>query len=317
MTARTDMDEQMLDQAIAWQAALEQDDADWDAYLAWLEADPRHREAFDSIALVDAAITDNREQIKSVLAPDLTVPADPRPNRWRPRLLWGSAIAASLAILVAGPILRSNADPVVYENGGTTNRSLALANGTSVILAPSSRIVVTGKDAGAIELARGEAYFDVRHDPGRTLTVSAGTYRISDIGTRFSVNLASGTFRVGVAEGVVSVDAPGVAKPVRLGAGHQLVGGSGPLTLVPVDVAQIGSWRGGRLSYTDAPLALVAADISRYSGKAVIVDPSVEKKHFSGSLVIGDGSKLVGDLAGVMGIEAQSTGNAVRLGAVR
>ena len=28
--------------------------------------------------------------------------------------------------------------------------SLALANGTSVILAPSSRIVVTGKDAGAI-----------------------------------------------------------------------------------------------------------------------------------------------------------------------
>ncbi len=317
MTARTDMDEQMLDQAIAWQAALEQDDADWDAYLAWLEADPRHREAFDSVALVDAAITDNREQIKSVLAPDLTVPADPRPNRWRPRLLWGSAIAASLAILVAGPILRSNADPVVYENGGTTNRSLALANGTSVILAPSSRIVVTGKDAGAIELARGEAYFDVRHDPGRTLTVSAGTYRISDIGTRFSVNLASGAFRVGVAEGVVSVDAPGVAKPVRLDAGHQLVGGSGPLMLVPVDVAQIGSWRSGRLSYTDAPLALVAADISRYSGKAIIVDPSVEKMHFSGSLVIGDGSKLVGDLASVMGIEAQSTGNAVRLGAVR
>ena len=115
----------------------------------------------------------------------------------------------------------------------------------------------------------------------------------------------------------MSVDAPGVAKPVRLDAGHQLVGGSGPLMLVPVDVAQIGSWRSGRLSYTDAPLALVAADISRYSGKAIIVDPSVEKMHFSGSLVIGDGSKLVGDLASVMGIEAQSTGNAVRLGAVR
>ena len=317
MTARLEMDEQMLDQAIAWQAALEQDDADWDAYLAWLEADPRHRQAFDSIALVDAAITDNREQIMPLLSPDLDVAVDPRPRRWRPRLLWGGAIAASLAILIAGPILRSNADPVVYENSGTTNRSLALANGTSVILAPSSRIVVTGKDASAIELARGEAYFDVRHDPGRMLTVSAGTYRISDIGTRFSVNLASGTFRVGVAEGVVSVEAQGIAKPVRLDAGHQLVGGRGALTLAPVDVAQIGSWRSGRLSYTDAPLALVAADISRYSGKAIIVDPSVEKKHFSGSLVIGDGSKLVGDLAGVMGMETQSTGNAVRIGAVR
>ncbi|MEC3909743.1 FecR domain-containing protein [Sphingobium sp. CR2-8] len=317
MTARPEMDEQMLDQAIAWQMALEQDDADWDAYLAWLEADPRHREAFDSVALMDAAISDNREQIKPLLAPDLTVPADPLPNRWRPRLLWSGAIAASLAILAAVPILRSSADPVMYENGGTTNRSLALANGISVILPPSSRIVVTGKDAGAIELARGEAYFDVRHDPGRTLTVSAGTYRISDIGTRFAVNLANGSFRVGVAEGVVSVEAPGVAKPVRLGAGHQLVGGSGALTLAPVDVAQIGSWRRGRLSYTDTPLALVAADISRYSGKAIIVDPSVEKNHFSGSLVIGDGSKLVGDLAGVMGIAAQSSGNAVRISAVR
>lgn len=317
MTARPEMDEQMLDQAIAWQMALEQDDADWDAYLAWLEADPRHREAFDSVALMDAAISDNREQIKPLLAPDLTVPADPPPNRWRPRLLWSGAIAASLAILAAVPMLRSSADPVIYENGGTTNRSLALANGTSVILAPASRIVVTGKGADTIELAQGEAYFDVRHDPGRTLTVSAGTYRISDIGTRFSVNLANGSFRIGVAEGVVSVKAPGVAKPVRLDAGHQLVGGSDALTLAPVDVAQIGSWRRGRLSYTDTPLALVAADISRYSGKAIIIDPSVEKNHFSGSLVIGDGSKLVGDLAGVMGIAAQSSGNAVRISVVR
>lgn len=317
MTARADMDEQMLDQAIAWQAALEQDDADWDGYLAWLEADPRHREAFDSVALVDAAITDNREQIKPLLTHIGDMPADPLPKKWRPRLLWGGAIAASLAILVAVPVLRSNADPMVYDNGGTTNRSLALANGTNVILAPSSRIVVTGKDAGAIELARGEAYFDVRHDPGRTLTVSAGAYRISDIGTRFSVNLADGTFRVGVAEGVVSVDMPGAAKPIRLDAGHQLLGGRGALTLAPVDIAQIGSWRSGRLSYSDAPLALVAADITRYSGKAIIVDPSVEKKHFSGSLVIGDGSKLVDDLVGVMGIEAQSAGNAVRIGAAR
>ncbi|QGP78448.1 FecR family protein [Sphingobium sp. CAP-1] len=317
MTARSEMDERMLDQAIAWQAALEQDDADWDGYLAWLEADPRHRDAFDSIALVDSAIADHRDEIKTLLAPDREMPINPLPNRWRPRLLWSGAIAASLAMLVAVPMLRSNADPVVYDNGGTANRSLALANGTSVILAPSSRIIVTGRDAAAIELARGEAYFDVRHDPGRTLAVSAGSYRISDIGTRFSVNLARGTFRVGVAEGVISVEAPGIARPVRIDAGHQLVGGSGALTLAPVDVAQIGSWRRGRLSYTDAPLALVAADISRYSGKAIIVDPSVEKKHFSGSLVIGDGSKLVDDLAGVMGIDTQSTGDAVRIGAVR
>jgi transmembrane sensor len=314
MTARPDMNEQMLDQAIAWQAALEQDDADWDGYLAWLEADPQHREAFDAIALVDAAITDNREHIRPLLAPVSDHAALPVVSRWRPRMLWGGAVAACLAAMVAVPMLRTNADPVIYTNDGTANRSLALENGTNVILAPSSRIVVTGKDAGAIELAQGEAYFDVRHDPGRTLTVSAGTYRISDIGTRFSVNLAGGNFRVGVAEGVVSVSMSGDSRAVRLESGHQLVGGNGDLTLAPVDIDQIGSWRSGRLSYTDAPLSLVAADITRYSGKEIIVDPSVEKKHFSGSLVIGDGSKLVGDLADVMGIGARPAGDAVRLG---
>eukprot|EP00456_Euglypha_rotunda_P037880 TRINITY_DN2908_c0_g1_i7.p2 TRINITY_DN2908_c0_g1~~TRINITY_DN2908_c0_g1_i7.p2 ORF type:complete len:318 (-),score=70.59 TRINITY_DN2908_c0_g1_i7:483-1436(-) len=317
MTARSEYDEQLLDQAIAWQAALEQDDADWDGYLAWLEADPRHREAFDAIALVDAAIVDNRERVKTLLAPVEDIPSYPTPSRWRPRLLWSGAIAACLAMLIAVPVLRSSSASVTYENKGMTNRSVALANGTNVILAPSSRIVVTGKDAGAIELARGEAYFDVRHDPGRILTVSAGAYQITDIGTRFSVNLAGEDFRVGVAEGVISVKMAGNAGTVRLDAGHQLAGGGGTLTLAPVDAAQIGSWRNGRLSYADAPLSLVAADISRYSGKTIVVDPSVEKRHFSGSLVIGDGSKLVDDLAGVMGVDVQSTQDAVRIGAGR
>ncbi|MCI4588852.1 FecR domain-containing protein [Sphingobium sp. BYY-5] len=321
MTARPAMNEQVLDQAIAWQAALEQDDADWDGYLAWLETDPRHRDAYDSIALLDAAILDNRDRIKLLLAPAPVVEttADPISRRWRPRMFWTGAIAASLAMLVAAPVLRSGFGPdsTTYDNDGTTTRNLALANGTNVILAPASRIIVTGKDATAIELARGEAYFDVRHDPGRTLTVSAGNYRISDIGTQFSVNLAGGNFRVGVAEGTVSVKAPNRDEPVRLDSGHQLVGSDRGFTLGPVETTQVGSWRSGRLSYTDAPLTLVAADITRYSGKAIVVDPSVEKKHFSGSLVIGDGSRLVGDLVGVMGVDAQPAGETVRISAAR
>lgn len=317
MTARSEHDEQILDQAIAWQAALEQDDADWDGYLAWLEEDPRHREAFDSIVLLDAAIAENRDSIAAVIAPPSVMPDGRRAARWRPKMLWGGAIAAGLAIMVAVPNFYSKSKPATYDNAGTVPRSLTLANGINVTLAPSSRIVVTGKDAAAIELARGEAYFDVRHDPARTLTVSAGQYRVSDIGTRFAVNLGNGSFRVGVADGTVSVITPSAAKAVMVFAGHQLAGGNGDLTLSPVDSAQVGSWRTGRLSYTDAPLGLVATDITRYSGKTIIVDPSVEKRHFSGSLVIGDGSRLVGDLATVMGIDAQTTGDAVRVSAAR
>jgi len=63
MTARSNSEKAMLDQAVAWAAALESDDVDWDGYMAWLEADPRHRAAFDSIALVSAAVDDHRAEI--------------------------------------------------------------------------------------------------------------------------------------------------------------------------------------------------------------------------------------------------------------
>jgi transmembrane sensor len=49
-------DERIIDEALAWHHALESEDADWDGYTVWLEADPRHRLAFDQISIVDDAV---------------------------------------------------------------------------------------------------------------------------------------------------------------------------------------------------------------------------------------------------------------------
>jgi transmembrane sensor len=313
MTARSNIDETVLDQAIAWQLALGGEDADWDGYVEWLEADPRHREAFDSIAIVAAAVEEHKADVRTIL--DARMPT-PRPGFLSSaRLLWGGAVAAALALFVTIPALWSPRQvAVTYQAEPGKNRSIALANGTNVILSPSSSIVVRGKDAHAVELASGEAYFDVKHDPRRALTVSAGDYRITDIGTRFSVSLSDGTFRVGVSDGIVTVTSPQLGQEVQVSAGHQLVNGGRALTLSPVATAEIGSWRAGRLSYTDAPLRLVAADISRYSGRTVVVDPSLEKNHFSGTLVIGDGSRLPADLATILSAGVRQEGNVVRIG---
>ncbi|MFC3440038.1 FecR family protein [Sphingobium rhizovicinum] len=315
MTARADFDEAMLDQAIAWQAALEHDDADWDGYLAWLEANPRHREAFDSIALVDAAVREHRDVLSHEPSPPVAE-IDPR-HRWKPRLVMGGALAACLALAVALPTFWQTSRPIAYSNEGSAPRMIALASGTSVTLSPGSAILVSAKNDGQIELAKGEAYFDVRHDPSRVLTVSAGNYRVTDIGTRFSVNLANSALRVGVAQGAVSVAGAQTASAVRVDAGHQLVGKDGLLTLSTVEPSQVGSWRSGRLTYTNAPLAMVAGDIERYSGKRISVDFALENKHFSGILVIGDGSKLASDLAAVMGLEVRQQGDLVHIAAGR
>lgn len=314
MTARSDIDERVLDQALAWQAALEQDDADWDGYIAWLEADPRHRETFDSVALVAAAVDDHRGEIGNLLVAQ-TPMERPRTRLARAFVYAGGSVAAAIALMVAVPVLWTPSSVQTYSADNGRSRSVALANGVRVTLSPASSVVVRGKDAARIELTRGEAFFDIRHDPARSLTVSAGDYSISDIGTRFSVNLAAGTFRVGVSEGRISVASPRSEQDVEVAAGHQLVGGRDGLTLSPVAAGEVGSWRMGHLSYSDAPLSLVVADISRYSGKPILIDPSLEKTHFSGTLVIGDGSRLLPDLAAVMGVGVRVEGNGARLGA--
>jgi transmembrane sensor len=294
---------------------LESDDADWDGYMAWLEADPRHREAFDSIALVSAAVDENRDEISDLMEAQ-------RPQRTARRVwpaLWlvGCGIAAAFALFVIVPALRSPDQTVTYASKTGESRTVALANGTSVTLSPASRIVVHGEDASRIDLASGEAYFDVRHDPSRTLTVQAGNYKITDIGTRFSVNISDKNFRVGVSEGTISVTSIDSGHEVQVSAGHQLTSWSKSLTLAPFAPAQVASWRSGRLSYDDAPLALVAADISRYSGKQILVDPSLQSEHFSGTLIIGDGSRLVSDLATIMAVDAREEGGRIRIGARR
>jgi transmembrane sensor len=314
MTARPDIDQDVMDQAVAWHMALEQDDADWDGYIRWLEADPLHRDAYDAVSLVMKTVDDQRAGIADLLAAQAAAPP-PRRRHWRALAFAGGGMAAALAFLVAVPVIRAPSTMMTYTAQGSDSRAIDLANGVRVTLSPASSIVVQGKDAGQVELSRGEAFFDVRHDPNRSLTVTAGGYSISDIGTRFSVNLAGTAFRVGVSEGAISVASPGSGQPVRVAAGYQLVGGEDGQKLSSVVPAEVGSWRAGRLSYSDAPLALVLADIARYSNKRVEVDPSLENRHFSGVLVIGDGSKLVEDLATVIGAQLQAEGDVVRLSA--
>lgn len=295
------IEEGILDKALAWQAILRGENADWDGYIAWLEADPRHRIAFNTLALTEAAVDEHKDALKALLdmqSADIV----PRARRKFPLFL-GGGIAAALALAIALPTVRTPSAEMRYAAGQQASRTVTLPNGVNVTLSPSSYIVVDGRDAGRIKIASGEAYFDVRHDPGRLLTIEAGPYQISDIGTRFSVNLSKEHFRVGVSEGEITVSSERRSGQIRLQAGQQLLGGhKDNLVLSAIPPESVGSWRDGRLFYADAPLPLVAADISRYSGKKITIAPSLEMKHFSGTLVTGDGSKLLPDLASILAV---------------
>lgn len=288
----------ILDDAIAWHVALERDGADWDAYLRWLEADPRHRAAFNSVALVDSVVAEHRQSLAAAPVPVEPSPSPSTARRWWPQL--GLAIAAALALILLMPLLWAPAD-VRTVTSQDNARVVVLGDGVRATLSPNSELAIHGDGARRLDVARGEVYFDVRHDPDRTMVVAAGRFTITDIGTRFSVNLAGRAFRLGVAEGQVDVSTARTDRPIRIRAGHQLASPGEGLAVTPVAVDDVASWRSGRLAYNDAPVTLVAADIARYTGRAVTLDPSLEHAHFSGSLVIGDGTTLLDEVASILG----------------
>jgi transmembrane sensor len=313
MSARSEIDERLLDEAIAWHHALEGDDADWDGYARWLDADPRHREAYDEIALLDRQVDDHAGELRRLIQPPPALIEGPR-THWTRRPWFYGSVAAALAVAVGLPVLRPAPGDTVYMTGAGQTRHIAFANGASVQLAPSTRLIAMGGDPGRLELSKGEAYFDVTHDPSRTLSIQAGDYRVTDIGTKFAMNLASEAVTVAVAEGNVSV-AANEGEPTRIGAGEQLIARRSDHAARKMTVAStdVGSWRHGRLVYNDAPIAVVAADLSRYSGKTVTVDPTLADRQFSGVLVVGDGSKLFDTLSGLMAISYDRQGDVVRL----
>jgi len=297
-------------EALRWHAMCDDDSMDWDSFTAWLESDARHREAYDAVAIGDALLAEHGSSLRS--DPAVVSPANDdesnhsgvmgRAGR-RSWLRWaGGAIAASLVAVLTVPQLLS--EPTRTYSTASASQSIALEDGSSVLLAPHSTLAIEGRRQERMALAGG-ALFDIRHDPARELAITAGAVEIGDIGTRFDVQETQGLVRVAVAEGEVQVRSASLAQPIRLTKGRGLTyDATAKLAAVrSVGEGTVGEWQSGRLTYDAAPLPLVAADLARYAGVKVTVARGLRDRQFTGTLVVNDGETALRDLSQLMGLE--------------
>lgn len=306
------MSEDIHEAAARWHGAQQHDDMDWEGFTAWLEADPRHRLAYDEIALLDLQIDAARE----TLQPATPALAPISPPRRLPRWAIGSgvAVAAALALTVGIGFRQSEPDkPAVREfaSAAGTSRTVRLAEGVTATLGAGSRLAAVGTD-GRMQLT-GSAFFSIHHDPKRSVIVDVGGARIRDVGTRFAVNSADGVLSVSVEEGRIALQLPGQTVETEVDAGQEALAQGGKVVLRPVRIASIAAWRSGRFVYDQAPLALVAADIARYTGQPVAVAGSAAQRPFSGVLAPGDRAAMVSTLTQLTGLHAESDGQTIRL----
>lgn len=265
--------------------------------------------------------------------------AVPRPRRRRIRFGWRLSLGAAAAIaaaLVVGWVLRP--PPFRhYSTGAGEQRSILLADGSRITLNSASSVEVDlGKRRRIVRLTRGEALFQVSHDPARPFDVYARGEVVRAIGTEFNVDLHSVYTDVTVLQGRVAVMSAAQArlpfKPARFGhvgsgasergpplrqfpapAGALILGVAQQVRITsrgvsaPRPVRNLGTttaWTRGQLVFERRPLGEVVDELDRDGGgRIVIASAALRARKVTGVIQIDDPGSLLAFLGAVPGVE--------------
>lgn len=288
--------------------------ADWEAFTTWLEADPSHNEVYDSVALADRDVAEAFAHASTAPSNDnqpTNIVHHRRTRRWARA---AAAVAASaLAAIILIPMLPSAGTIYTIETRAGEHRTVKLDDGTQIEMNGGTRISLRKGNARFASLDRGEAAFTVVHDPADPFVVEVGKAHLEDVGTTFNVLHTSDLVEASVANGTVLYN-PG-AEALRLDAGKRLhVTAGGAARISAIDPAAVASWRQNRLTYRDASLETVAADLSRNLGVAVSVSPDLAGRSFSGVIYLdGDPAALFQRVGALLDVGVTSNGTAWRL----
>jgi transmembrane sensor len=205
------------------------------------------------------------------------------PERRKLRL----SVAAVLAFLLIGSLylvgMRVRGEQLYTTRVGEM-KSVRLADGSQVTLNTGTQIRVSLRTAERrVDLESGEAFFLVAKDHSRPFVLHVADKTLIAVGTAFSVRRSANTdIQVLVTEGRVQLRS---AANRPSDEGTALNAGTITRTLnneVLVKAAsedeteRLLSWRGGFVSFHNAPLAEAVAEFNRYTQKKLIIaDPSI------------------------------------------
>jgi transmembrane sensor len=224
-----------------------------------------------------------------------------RPTRsWAPGTVWasGSVMAAALLVVAIGwSALRSEGYVAqTYRSATGEVRDVVLPDGSVVGLNTQTELEWVGNPSDRrVRLIRGEAYFQVVHDPSRPFRILLAHSEVQVLGTRFDVyQMADGDVRVSVVSGIVAVEALDDGQSVpswsrRLTAGQQIeYSPVGLVADVHAIVAQkVIRWREGMMETQGEPLKDFVSDISRYTTERIVIaDPRAATQQVGGAFSV-------------------------------
>lgn len=263
----------------------DQVEAQW---LAWMQADARHRNAYREIAQTWDAF----DELARPSSPMTQAPASPMPpgksarQGSRPFSLggWLTGLARwpAVGMALTACMLAGIGGWFWHDNTAQFSQRIQTAAGarSDVLLPDGSVLAVNGNSRlevlfyprrRQVRLEQGEAFFSVASRQEQPFQVQAGKARIQVVGTAFNVRTGSLGVHVTVREGIVEVSRDDDARRVeRLRAGDAIsLDAAGQYLRTSVTPQDAGSWRNGRLVFRNLTLAEVADELQGYLGHPI------------------------------------------------
>lgn len=291
----------VADQALDWFVRLrdgKQDAATRAEFLAWLSTDPRHEEEFRGLEILWNA-KPFLEAVKA-LPVDRSEPMQPRSRRWPLR---AAALAAS--VLLATGIWQYPSLTVAlqadYVTATGAQTQVSLPDGSTMLLNTDTAVALDF-DAGRrqVRLLRGEAFFDVVHDPAHPFTVSGQYGAVEVLGTAFAVRTGNDEDEVVLERGRVQVLCLCEGQPRAVLAPGETVSitASAVSPVHAADPSATLAWREGRIIFENVPLGDVLEELRRYHRGAIFVaDERVNQMKVTGNYRLDDVEGAVRTLA--------------------
>jgi transmembrane sensor len=287
----------------------EQDQADFNTWLAQSLA---HRAAYLRLE----AVWRRTERLAALRSQDSREISSSKRGRLR-RLLTGTALGLAIAVaLGAGVVQFLNAPHVkTYQTTVGGHETLTFQDGSQIELNTDTVLrAAINSDQRMVWLDRGEAYFQIVHDPKHPLVVMAAGHRVTDIGTKFLIRRDSDRLEVMLVEGRAGIDTPqGPAASRTLKPGDIVLATPNSVSFRTKSAQALSDelgWQHGVLVFHHTTLADAAAEFNRYNDrKLVIADKASARLTIVGTFRTNDLAGFVDVSQSIFGLRIEKRGN--------
>jgi transmembrane sensor len=247
---------------------------DAQALRAWCAQSHSHAAAWREIRDIWEALEPATQSVHAREVASSVVPKRNTGGFGRRAFIGGAFAVPAVATLAILPPLGLWPSAAVwaadYHTGTGEQRQVVLSSEVMMTMNTQTKINRKNNSRGeGIELLSGEAEISVKQAVPFIVDVGGGT--VLAHAAQFNVRYTNDEVCVTCLSGRLEV-ATGASQKV-LQAGNQLLYGKTPVTeVIAADVSGVTAWRQGTLSFTDAPLHEVIAEINRYRSGRVILN---------------------------------------------